>query len=50
MTMPSPLLRRVAALACAAALAAGCTATRNGPLPAVAMPANWVSPVAPAAS
>ncbi|MDR6504200.1 NodT family efflux transporter outer membrane factor (OMF) lipoprotein [Burkholderia ambifaria] len=50
MTTPSSLLRRVAALAAALALAAGCTATRNGPLPAVAMPSNWASPVAPAAS
>src|SRR5689334_17304608 len=49
MTTPSSLLRRAAALAAALALAAGCTATRNGPLPAVAMPANWASPVAPAA-
>ncbi|KVN32190.1 RND transporter [Burkholderia stagnalis] len=49
MTTPASLPGRAAALAAALALAAGCTATRNGPLPAVAMPANWASPVAPAA-
>ncbi len=35
---------RLCTLACAAALSAGCAATRHGPLPAVAVPAHWASP------
>ncbi|WP_431824608.1 efflux transporter outer membrane subunit [Burkholderia sp. F1] len=46
MTLPSPI-RRLGALACAAALAAGCAATRDRPLPPVTMPAHWESPVPP---
>ncbi|MBN3567190.1 efflux transporter outer membrane subunit [Burkholderia cenocepacia] len=44
--MHSSLLHRLGAFACAAALLAGCAGARHDPLPAVAMPANWVAPVA----
>ena len=45
MTHSSPL-HRLGAVACAAALLAGCAGARHEPLPAVAMPANWEAPVA----
>ncbi|WP_415876929.1 efflux transporter outer membrane subunit [Burkholderia ubonensis] len=46
MTLPYPI-RRLGALACAAALIAGCAATRDRPPPPLTMPAHWESPVPP---
>ncbi|MGK8207142.1 efflux transporter outer membrane subunit [Burkholderia cenocepacia] len=41
----SSSLYRMGTLAATAALMAGCTGARYAPLPAIAMPANWVAPV-----
>ncbi|SDG35051.1 efflux transporter outer membrane subunit [Paraburkholderia phenazinium] len=50
MTPMTRFQRTVVALACAAAVLAGCANLRGQPLPPVEMPASWSSPASPAAA